>query len=490
MDIAIAAAGKVIEKKLTEREDKKSYSFMRFIKKSDSDFTSILYFSLLFPPAIVGIVKAKFTIYMGFFFAGAIVIFLGEAYNAISGFAKSAGTVRTSYFVLLFLGVSLVLLQFTHDEFSIPALSGSMKPRFQDNPLALKSKLTFICNQLKASGGYDDEICSAAQDPVAYASKGTNYQFNNKLCSVSVQDNPFSPSEIDIRASSFRCQRVADYWIESMEWLRDNTESNSRTTSWWDYGHWINYFGLKNSVLRNEHLSLEMIGAVANAYLDGTPEDLAILMKKYDSKYVLFDGELLYGGNTLGGKYGALNYLSCDYAKETDVNTPTGSSICEFEHLWETVYIPTNQPGQECTISQGKTGLTAYKFNVTKNADGSLSSKLYPIYCAGDVNLVNGQRTIGIYRLNEKHENGDLKLNKAILKKDYDTDDGVSVYSSFYTQDALFIENGQLTSGYEDRVGKFYSSNLYRGFFLNELPGFDLVFTSKNGEVKIYKLRE
>ena len=42
----------------------------------------------------------------------------------------------------------------------------------------------------------------------------------------------------------------------------------------------------------------------------------------------------------------------------------------------------------------------------------------------------------------------------------------------------------------EDAKTAFYTSNLYRGYYLNDLPGFDLVFTSKNGEVKIFRMKD
>ncbi|MBI2080091.1 hypothetical protein HYT84_04965, partial [Candidatus Micrarchaeota archaeon] len=204
-----------------------------------------------------------------------------------------------------------------------------------------------------------------------------------------------------------------------------------------------------------------------------------------------FDGELVYGGSVLGGKYGALNYLSCDYANKTDVGASPGGSFCEAEHLWEVIYVPKDMTNQECTISSelNKKGVLAYTQVISNDADG-ITGALSPTYCVGDALLANGQTTSATYSLNEKYENGDLKLNKAILKYDYDTSDGISLYTAFYTTDPIWLENGEIKSGYEDRKGKFYDSNIYRAFFLNDLPGFDLVFTSKGGEVKIYKLKE
>ena len=49
---------------------------------------------------------------------------------------------------------------------------------------------------------------------------------------------------------------------------------------------------------------------------------------------------------------------------------------------------------------------------------------------------------------------------------------------------------GTLVDGMGDVKSEFYLSNLYRGFYLENLPGFDLVFKSKGGEVKIFKMKD
>ncbi|HLC68265.1 MAG TPA: hypothetical protein VJH24_00365, partial [Candidatus Bilamarchaeaceae archaeon] len=66
----------------------------------------------------------------------------------------------------------------------------------------------------------------------------------------------------------------------------------------------------------------------------------------------------------------------------------------------------------------------------------------------------------------------------------------LEIYTVFYTHDLLWIQNGTTVGGYDDRKGKFYDSNLYRAFVLEELPGFELVFKSRGDEVKIFKLKE
>lgn len=474
-------------------------SLVRFWKsKSDNMTLALLFLAILIPPAIVGILKAKYVIYVGFFFAGGIAMILGEGEFGFSWLASklAANNIKKILSaitaIILLSGVVFAYLQFSHDGLAPAVLASSSKIRFQDNPLSQKSNLEKICEQTKLSGSQDELICNAALDPVAYANKGTNYQYNSNLCLISLAANPFQPTTQELTAASFRCQRITDYWIESMEWIRYNTESNSRTTSWWDYGHWINFFGQKNTVLRNEHSSREMIGEVAHGYIDGTTEELISFMKSHDSKYALFDSELLIDGSSMGGKYGALNYLSCARNNETSVSNNPGSSQCEMDHLWETIYVQkTGQYAQECTISKasGKMGYVAYVPTYVYDAAGSIQTKMVQKYCVGLVTLVDGQTTTGTYYLDKTYPNGDLKLNKALLKLESDAE-SLAIFTTFYTKDKIWVENGEVKDGYEDRKGKFYDSNLYKAFFLKELPGFDLVFESSGGEVKIYKIKE
>jgi hypothetical protein len=58
----------------------------------------------------------------------------------------------------------------------------------------------------------------------------------------------------------------------------------------------------------------------------------------------------------------------------------------------------------------------------------------------------------------------------------------------FYTEDPIWIENGNVESGYSDRVGDFYDSVLYHALFLNDLPGFEQVYSTPDQQVKIYQI--
>ncbi len=465
----------------------------------------LLFIALIFPISIVGMLKTKYTVYLGFATAAALGVVFGEAF-AVADFAtkKMGAEERERTLKYAFMGLVLLGAVFAYFEFTavggLPKalLVTSFQERFQDNPMAAQAKLRAVCAQFDPMGTSQDPICLAARDPVGFADQGINYQYNANVCAYSLISNPTSVSQDEAISLQYRCMmRVDDYWIDAMEWMNQNTPENARFTSWWDYGHWTNYFAQRNTVLRNEHASLEMILEVAHDFIDGSPEDLKGFMLSHDSKYVFFDQEILgqinsNGKMTFGGKYGALNYLSCARDNETSVNQNPGDSYCEFEHLWEQVYVPSGTQAQECTISSlsGKTGTVGFALKWTAGSSGTSQLTPTPTYCVAQVALADGSNVTGTYYLDQKYDNGDLKLNKAMLSYEGSDSNGVQVFTALYTHDKVWVENGVLTDGWGDRKGKFYDSNIYNAFVLGNLPGFDLVYETPNKEIKMYKIRE
>jgi len=441
----------------------------------------VLFLAIVFPVSLVGIIKAKYTIYMGYFLAMSLAIILGEFERMLSPFFQNKNALFNS---LVAFGFLVVLFEGFLDPSSYagPLLFNSYKVRFQDNPLGLQSKMATLCSMGLT------EACYAAQDPIGYASQGINKQFDYALCVYSLLSNPQSPSPSEQLAATIRCQRVASYWIDSMEWLRYNTPEGSRIISWWDYGHWENYFALRNAVIRNEHAYHDMITDVAHDFIMDSEPALIQTMKKYGAQYALFDSELIFSGGHFGGKFGALNYLACAHANLTDVSKWPGQSLCEFENTWEQIYVSS----EECVVSPitGKKGRVAYVITATEGPSGPQTS-FKPFYCFSTAKLADGKEIPATYYLERKNEAGELLLNKAFLLYDGKTSaGGYDVYTLLYTKDKVWLENGSVVDGWSDRKGRFYDSNLYKGFVLKELEGFELVYTTPDEAVKIYKIKE
>ena len=469
--------------------------FLREGDERDEPSMPVLLLLLMLPIMYIGLNKIKFTIFVGI----ALVV---AAVAAVASFERivlfdlkrrkaQAGTVRKAFAAAC---VLLVLAEIAvPGGYSLMILGKSFEMRYQDNSVQMMPKLAKTCEGLRQLGYYDQELCAAGYNE-SFADT-INGQFNGKVCLVSqlsmkelIPGNSTAEQEASGRAragASFRCNRLGDYWVDSMEWIRNNLNDSDRVTSWWDYGHWINYFGDRKTVLRNEHASTGMIGRVAHDYILGSTQDLIESMNYFDSRYVLFDVELI-GGDSFGGKYGALNYLGCAHEGGTTVRQAPGTSDCEFAHSPERLMIPkVLLPSTSCIISesQQRSGVVAYL--LTKS--GMDQNK--PAYCVGEVTLATGEKLSATYYIDRKDANGDLVLSKGFLRK-IETGDQADLYEVVYNELPVWPDGkGGFVGGMEDAKTAFYRSNLYKGFYLENLPGFDLVYKSKGGEVKIYRMK-
>jgi hypothetical protein len=228
-----------------------------------------------------------------------------------------------------------------------------------------------------------------------------------------------------------------------------------------------------------------MIGRVAHDYIIGSTGDLIGSMNYFDSRYALFDVELI-GGSQFGGKYGALDYLGCVHEGATSLEEGAGTSDCEYEHSPERIAIPRRQTeSTACTISESQQRTGVYAYRLTKG--GVDQSK--PAYCVGEVTLATGEKISATYYLGRKDANGDLVLSKGFIRVLDDQNDVAYAEMVYNNQKVWPGQNGTLVGGMEDAKTDFYRSNLYKAFYLQDLPGFDLAYQSKNGEVKIYRMQ-
>ena len=451
--------------------------YLKFKRKEQR--LALLFAAFILPVSLIGLFKTKYVIYLGFAISAGLGVSLGEISQFLSHQIEKLKDEekRKKYSHYLVTGFVLVSALFVYFEWSTGVgesiFFSSFTPRFQDNPEAVQPKMEELC----MVSGYP-AACEAAEGPAGFASKGMPSQYDQTLCIYSLFSDPANPTSSEQLAASLRCNTMASYWIEFTEWQFEESPKDARFTSWWDYGHWTNYFGQRDTVLRNDHAHQDMILDVAHGFIYGTPEELKQIMQKHDSAYVFFDREIIFNSDgSFGGKFHALNYLSCARNNETSVANSPGQSACEMEHRWEQVAVPSSQ--QPCTISSlsGKSGVVAFD---------AVSGQQK--YCMGETTLATGETIIAPYKLNETYGNGDLKLHKAFLNRIGSTEDGTQIYDVYYTKDQAWLENGEVVSGWSDRTKEFYDSNLYQAFVLGELEGFEQAYTTSDGSVKLYKI--
>ncbi|MGI0100661.1 MAG: hypothetical protein ACREBH_03015 [Candidatus Micrarchaeaceae archaeon] len=288
------------------------------------------------------------------------------------------------------------------------------------------------------------------------------------------------------------CNTIPQYWLNAMSWINQNVGPNApRVLAWWDYGDWINWFGNSNAVIRGDNSVAKEDYAIAAQYVLGpkpittangtvsvaTPQTLASYMNANQTKYVLFDQDLI-------SKWGALDFLGCVNVNKTSetyaiaqgqINSPPqpyvlGTSQCEVNHDPEFVLlplsalVPTNQTKQSineyCSISNSKTTYISGYLVVGDKLENNT-------VCIDSVPNANGV-------LRAYDANG-TEMNAVIQSSEYTG--VVDLQSSPYVEFMMIYlpnANGTIT----DAPSQFYESNYYDGFFLGELPGFTEVYPS------------
>ena len=413
----------------------------------------ILFAVMVFPISYVGLSKSKYMLHVSFMMGVAVVMLFGELDKLLRNSLKGAlgddgakwGIFAVAFLVLAaesFIYVNPCNTCFLEPDLSKPGplvdvVMGSLNPAYQLKEPAYSLEMGANCTLL-AEDGYTI----------------SSYLF---------------------------CYRIPAYWRESMDWIKDNVGEEDRVISWWDYGHWINYWGQKKCLTRNDHAHQDMDLEVADKFVNATPQELKEYMVEHKAKYVLYDQDLI-------SKWGALNFLSCVYNNETSMKFAfdegkkrgimyqPGTSQCEQMHDFERIYIPVTptindfceSPDPSVQLVRAYSSVPGYR------------------YCVTFVNTTGGNRIAGIF-----YESNLSKINHGIPASAGLQSDGTriyQVYTMFYTNDVW--PDGK--TGWEDRKGQFYDSTFYRGFILGDLPGFEQVYPAYNqsGAVRIFKIEE
>jgi asparagine N-glycosylation enzyme membrane subunit Stt3 len=281
------------------------------------------------------------------------------------------------------------------------------------------------------------------------------------------------------------CNLIPSYWLNAMSWIRQNAGPNApRILAWWDYGDWINWFGNSNAVLRGDNAVAHEDYAVAAQYVLGpkynsTPASLARYMNGNQSKYILFDQDLI-------SKWGALDFLGCINANGTSLQyavqqgklqSPAqpyalGTSQCEQDHDPEYAAIPLAVFQSQSTQSNindycSITSANALYVNAFMIVGSGITNQSA---CAALPYQSSTQTASGVIQL--YNQNG-TKLNAVIQESQYvgvQTIQGQSyvLFTVIYLPNA----NGTIVNA----PSQFYYSNYYKGFFTGQLPGFKQVY--------------
>lgn len=280
--------------------------------------------------------------------------------------------------------------------------------------------------------------------------------------------------------------QISQDWLDAMSWLKNNTSYNNpvlvnnckvkfghdcRVISWWDYGHWTAFLGETKTVLDPGNQFEFLDQQVAYGFVDNQTAFRKI-MGYHNASHVLVDYQLL-------DKWGALVYLSgtCQKTSYSDNSTEViapncpdnrgivdwqkgaGADVYEVEHYFERL----SSNGQ-CPFSQNMLLL-----------QGTFGS----VYCVSQDQMIPVDRS----GLRTDLARGYQGVNLAAPSiEEIDTN---KHYLIPVSQTSFIDVNPDLRIA--GRESKVINATYTRLYVFENLPGFKLVYRSKNGEVKIFE---
>ncbi|MEM0347331.1 MAG: STT3 domain-containing protein [Zestosphaera sp.] len=113
-------------------------------------------------------------------------------------------------------------------------------------------------------------------------------------------------------------------WLDTLEWIKNNTPKDSVIISWWDYGYWLSVLGERATVADGATLNTTQIELLAKA-LTGTEEEAFEIFTRYfrvppDKTYVVLYDVVLFSEQLSSAYVGPLafqggTFIGADMAK-------------------------------------------------------------------------------------------------------------------------------------------------------------------------------
>jgi len=75
-------------------------------------------------------------------------------------------------------------------------------------------------------------------------------------------------------------------WLDSMEWIKNNTPKDAVVAAWWDYGYWISTMGERATLADNSTVHTHIIENIARMLLSN-PDEAWHLLQEMQADYVL-----------------------------------------------------------------------------------------------------------------------------------------------------------------------------------------------------------
>jgi dolichyl-diphosphooligosaccharide--protein glycosyltransferase len=101
-----------------------------------------------------------------------------------------------------------------------------------------------------------------------------------------VIDRAYSPTTIAASSLPLKPGEPVSDWLDALNWMRVNLESDDIVAAWWDYGYWITTIANKTTLADNGTGNTTQIGLIGKMFMSNETEAIKFL-KDYDVDYVV-----------------------------------------------------------------------------------------------------------------------------------------------------------------------------------------------------------
>lgn len=211
-------------------------------------------------------------------------------------------------------------------------------------------------------------------------------------------------------------------WLDSMEWIKNNTPKDAVVAAWWDYGYWIQTMGERATLADNSTVSTIIIENIARMLLSN-PDEAWHLLQEMQADYILVfvAGEklnidspdsfyVLRGGGDESKKQWFIRIAGYDESKFLHSNGSDGTDYFTNETLLGKMFPfsplgyvnPNNFSEQYPTYVPGTVGIYGKDIKYPSDSDGPLRL----VYASQSfIEEKNGPMLgVFIYEINKEYE--------------------------------------------------------------------------------------